>query len=195
MNMLRIKFINFCYLMRLFKDKSYHSFLNWYYGHVKHVDRIYKENETIYSHLYKLSNVMTPIIDNIILGNSVDASFYFRLEDSKIGTIINVTDTDTMVNGMTEISNYFTNDFTYYNIKIKDNNREQFTNDIFDNVCKFIDNQSKYINGQSCATTLNQFDVKKDRPNILIHCYMGSSRSATVTAAYMIYKYGYSVDR
>ena len=115
---------------------------------------------------------MTPIVDNLILGNSVDASFYSRLEDNNVGTIINVT---------TEIPNYFENYFNYYKIEIHDQNHETFTNEIFDDVCEFIEAQTKLTK-----------DTNKC--NILIHCYMGSSRSASVTAAYLIYKYGYSVD-
>ena len=171
MNTFKIKLINMCYLMRMFKDKTYQSVINWYYGDMKNVERIYKENETIYNHVCKLFLKMTPIIDNIILGNACDASFYSRLKDAKVGIIINVTK---------EIPNYFETDFKYYNIHLNDQNHENFTNDIFDKVNTFIEiykSQSEY-----------------DAYNILIHCYMGSSRSATVAAAYMIYKYGYSVE-
>ena len=42
------------------------SIINWYYGDMKNVERIYKENETIYNHISKLCTKMTPIIDNII---------------------------------------------------------------------------------------------------------------------------------
>ena len=35
----------------------------------------------------------------------------------------------------------------------------------------------------------------KNKDNrILVHCYMGSSRSATIVSAYMIKKYGYTVE-
>ena len=174
MNNLQIKFINLCYLLRMFKDKSYQSAINWYYGDTGNVERIYKENETIYSHISKLCTQMTPIIDNIILGNACDASFYSRLEDANISTIINVTK---------EIPNYFEKYFKYQKIKLNDQNKDKvkFTNEIFDQVNSFIESQQ----------TKNAKNIKH---NILIHCYMGSSRSATVTASYIIYKYGYTVD-
>ncbi len=157
------------YLMRMFKDKTYQSLINWYYGDMKNVERLYKENETIYNHVCKLFIKMTPIIDNLILGNACDASFYSRLNDANVGTIINVTK---------EIPNYFENEFTYLKIPLNDQNHERFTNEIFDRVNSFI---SLYTSSTKSK-------------NILIHCYMGSSRSATVVAAYMIKKYGFTVE-
>jgi predicted protein tyrosine phosphatase len=151
----------------MFKDKTYQTMLNWYYGDLKNVERIYKEKETIYNHFYKLSVPMTPIIDNLILGNACDASFYYRLEKANIGAIINVTK---------EIPNYFKGEFSYFNISLNDQNHDNFTNTQFKEVIEFIES------------------VPKEQ-NILIHCYMGSSRSATVIAAYMINKYGYSIDK
>lgn len=179
MNMLTIKLINFCYLMRMFKDKSYQSLLNWYYGGPKNIERIYKENETVYSCAAKLlCNSMTPIIDNIILGNARDASFLSYLEMAKVGAIIDVT---------TEIPNYFPNKFTYYTIKINDNNKEPFTIDMLESVCEFMDAYNMTNNKNTSTNNKKQ--------NIFVHCYMGSSRSATVVMAYMIYKYGYTVEQ
>ena len=169
MNRLKIKILNMCYLMRMFKDKTYQSVINWYYGDMKNVERLYKENETIYNHVCKLFIKMTPIIDNIILGNACDASFYSRLEDANVRSIINVTK---------EIPNYFENDFSYYKIRLNDQNHDNFTNKIFDDVCTHI------------AIITDRYPDK----NILIHCYMGSSRSASVVSAYMIKKYGYTVE-
>ena len=153
MNPLKIKVLNTYYLMRMLKDKTYQSVINWYYGDMKNVERIYKENETIYNHISKLCTKMTPIIDNIILGNACDASFYYHMKEANIGMIINVTK---------EIPNYFKKDFEYYKISLNDQNYENFTNEIFERVNTFI---SIY--------------TSKNKGNVLIHCYMGSSRSAT----------------
>lgn len=168
MNLITIKLLNTYYLMRMLKDKTYQSVVNWYYGDMKHVERIYKENETIYNHISKLCTKMTPIIDNIILGNACDASFYYHMKEANIGMIINVTK---------EIPNYFKKDFEYYKISLNDQNYENFTNEIFERVNAFI---SIY--------------TSKNKGNVLIHCYMGSSRSATIVSAYMIKKYGYTLD-
>lgn len=176
MNGFTVKFLNMCYLIRMFKDKSYQSAINWYYGDMKNVERLYKENETIYNHVCKLFVKMTPIVDNIILGNACDASFYSRLKDANVGTIINVTK---------EIPNYFDKEFEYHKIHLNDQNHENFSNHIFERVNAFISIQTDRIKNNS------EYD---NRRNILIHCYMGSSRSATIVAAYMIKKYGYTVE-
>lgn len=168
MNPFTIKLLNTYYLMRMFKDKTYQSVINWYYGDMKNVERIYKENETIYNHISKLCTKMTPIVDNIILGNACDASFYYHMKESNIGMIINVTK---------EIPNYFQKDFEYFKISLNDQNHEKFTNEIFERVNTYI---SLY--------------KRKKKGNILVHCYMGSSRSATIVSAYMIKTYGYTLD-
>ena len=168
MNPFTIKLLNTYYLMRMFKDKTYQSVINWYYGDMKNVERIYKENETIYNHISKLCTKMTPIVDNIILGNACDASFYYHMKDANIGMIVNVTK---------EIPNYFQKDFEYFKISLNDQNHEKFTNEIFERVNTYI---SLY--------------KRKNKKNILVHCYMGSSRSATIVSAYMIKTYGYTLD-
>ena len=71
---------------------------------------------------------MTHVIDNIYLGNACNASYYYKLKESDIKLIINVT---------TEIPNYFKNDFEYFNISINDYNSESFSNDVFNNVLDF----------------------------------------------------------
>lgn len=173
MNLITIKLLNTYYLMRMLKDKTYQSVVNWYYGDMKNVERIYKENETIYNHISKLCTKMTPIIDNIVLGNACDASFYYHMKNANIGMIVNVTK---------EIPNYFEKDFKYYKISLNDQNHEKFTNELFERVNTHI----------SIFTSHNKNKDKSNR--ILVHCYMGSSRSATIVSAYMIKKYGYTVD-
>ena len=78
--MIKSYIINLLYLFRMLKDKTKQSFLNWYIGKCKKVDRIFQKKETILEHLYKLSYKMTPIIDNIYLGNACDASYYYKLK-------------------------------------------------------------------------------------------------------------------
>ena len=99
------------------------------------------------------------IIDNIYLGNAYNAANYHLLEDINIKLIINVTK---------EIQNYFPENFEYYNIEILDSNNENFRNN-FNNV---VD----YIKKKNFA----------DNENILVHCYMGCSRSVAVILAYII---------
>ena len=117
---------------------------------------------------------MTPIIDNIYLGNACDASYFYRLKNNNITDIINVTE---------EIPNYFKNDFNYYNIKINDDNMNNFNNDIFEKVLNYI-----YKIQESNK-------AKNQKNNILIHCYMGSSRSATIVILYLMQKHNLTLEK
>ena len=176
MHTIKVKFINMCYFMRMLKDKTYQSVLNVFYGDFKNVERIYKENDTVYTHLVKLLNTpMTPIIDNIILGNSCNACAYYDLIDVDVGAIINVSK---------EFSNYFQDNFKYYNIRLNDQNKEAFSIQELKQAVSFITVMSE--------TELNEDGTPR---KILIHCYMGSSRSATIVSAYLISKYNYTVDQ
>lgn len=161
LNSFKINLLNFLYIIRMFKDKTYQSVINWYYKEHFNVDRIYNESGTVYNHFKKLSMSMTPIIDNIYLGNACDASFYYKLKNESIGLIINVTK---------EIPNYFEEDFEYYNIKINDINSENFTDKTFEDT----------------LTKIEEYQNIHPDKNILIHCYMGSSRSATIVLAYLM---------
>ena len=99
------------------------------------------------------------IIDNIYLGNGYNAANYDLLKKKDIKLVINITE---------ELSNYFTNEFDYLQIKILDNDNNFITPhlDIFFN-------------------KIDSFNKKKDG-NILIHCYMGSSRSVSFVIAYLM---------
>ncbi len=180
MSSIKVYILNLLYLFRMLKDKTKQSFLNWYVGKNTTVERIFDKNESAMNHLYKLSYNMTPIIDNIYLGNACDASYYYRLKKNNIKHIINVTE---------EIPNYFKNDFNYYTIKINDINQESFTNDIFRDTLQFIykiQEKNKQI----------ELNTGKHTPeNILIHCYMGSSRSATIVILYLIDKYKMTLEK
>lgn len=165
----KVNLLNFIYIVRMLKDKTYQSVINWYYKEHYNVERIYNEPETIYNHLKKLSTKMTPIIDNIYLGNACDASFYYKLKNANIGLIVNVTK---------EIPNYFEEEFDYYNIKIYDINTEYFKIETLQNTIDF----------------LQEYKTNNPDKNILIHCYMGSSRSATIVLAYLIIIHKYSLE-
>ena len=168
MGWLKIQILNFLYVFRMFKDKTIQSLINWIYSDVKKVDRVYDSEDGVINHIYKLTYNMTPIIDNLYLGNACDASYYYKLKNSNIKSIINVT---------TEIPNYFKKEFDYFNISINDYNSESFSKEMFNNVLDYIYEKQKNEDG-----------------NILVHCYMGSSRSATIIILYLIHKHNYTLE-
>jgi hypothetical protein len=103
----------------------------------------------------------TEMYPRLFLGSAYNASCYYTLKKNNIKYIINVS---------CEISNYYPNEIKYYRISIRDNNSESIKT-YFQNSRKIIDNFLKLNDG-----------------NILVHCYMGASRSATIVADFISYK-------
>jgi len=111
---------------------------------------------------YFFSNA-TDIVPSLFLGSSFNAYDIYFLRKKRINVIINVTD---------EITNFYETDdsFTYYRFPIRDNNLDEI-NTILNESYNVIDHHLK--NGDK----------------ILVHCYMGASRSASVVLYYMMKKY------
>jgi hypothetical protein len=103
----------------------------------------------------------THVIDNIYIGSAYNAANKNILNKYNIKYIINVTD---------DIRNYFPDDIVYVNYKLKDNNKES--------IIKYFKHSYKKI---------KEFQ-KRNNGNILIHCFMGASRSATILAYYVMLK-------
>ena len=176
---------NSCSYFRIFTIKSYDFFKKCITGTTTNtVERQIQLpiKKSIYNHILNIFLYPTNIIDNIYLGNGYNASNYSVIRDYKIKYIINVTK---------EIPNYYeynivsnnnlncipTNlDIKYFTIPIFDDDKEHIRLYI-SNVLEFIEEAQSNNDG-----------------NILIHCYMGSSRSASITLAYLIYKYNFTLN-
>lgn len=103
----------------------------------------------------------THIIDNIYLGSAFNAASYEVLKDFDIKVIFNIT---------REISNYYPEDFEYIRCDIYDNNKHS--------ILRYLKTIYNHILFHQHHTT----------GNILIHCYMGASRSASVVIYYLMKK-------
>ena len=134
----------------------------------------HKKSVQIFNAIMKAEN-SNIIVENLYLGNIIDAHNLSFLIDNNIGSIINCTEDE-------PFHQYFImNDEKYIlRLDIKDSkdeeNVEKFM-DIIDNGVEFI-NTHKNINKQ----------------NVFVHCYWGLMRSATVIAGYLIKYENYSVD-
>jgi protein-tyrosine phosphatase len=161
---------NVFYMSRMLKDKTISSIVDYYYNEYAQVERVYPHSSGLFLNLYNLTYQPTHIIDNIYLGNAYNASNYSDIIDNNFGLIINVTE---------EIPNYYSseNNIEYYNISIKDLNNYHITD--------FLSVAIKKI---------RQFNNENNKQNILIHCFMGSSRSATLLIAYLAKYHNYSID-
>lgn len=104
----------------------------------------------------------TEIIDNIYVGSAFNAANYGQLDRRNIGLIINVT---------REISSYYPDYFVYRQYPIYDDNKESIM-PYFDQV--YTDIVDYKSNPDNCGK------------GVLIHCYMGASRSVTVLLYYLI---------
>lgn len=149
----------------MLKDKSYHYFRD---GTSDKTMRMFEtKSRGILGTLYDLTTEATHIIDNIYLGNSVNAREYYSLKKLNIGLIVNITD---------EIPNYFEGSFKYINVSIKDING------------------SKILNHLTPVTEeINEFVKEYPDKKVLIHCFMGASRSASLLIAYLMRYHDFSL--
>lgn len=103
---------------------------------------------------------MSEIIPGLFLGGEEAASDKTKLKEMDVTTILNITD---------HIPFHYESDFTYHRIPITDNlniNIRQY----FERTCEIIDN------------------IIENKQKILVHCYAGISRSATIVIAYIMKK-------
>lgn len=129
--------------------------------------RITPNNRGLLGSLYDLTYPSTEIVPNLYLGNSCNARDYYDLEKKNVGLIVNSSPC---------ISNYFPDCFEYYNVDVKDISGA----DILSHLDKTV-------------TKMNDFLTKNKDKGIFVHCFMGSSRSATIVIAYLIKYQNYRV--
>jgi hypothetical protein len=108
----------------------------------------------------QLTSDPTLIDDRIYLGNAFNARNYYSLKNYNIGLIVNCTK---------EIPDNFGNEFEYINIPL---------NDIL------IENVSVHL--EKCIDDIHNYLHNNPKKNVLVHCFMGASRSATFVIAYLI---------
>ena len=165
------------YFSRMLKDKVFYIYSEYFLNEetdvIDNVERleVIETNEGFYNIFKNLFIEPTKMVDNIYLGNAYNASNFNQLDEFNITTIINVTN---------EIPNYFEEleEFSYLKIPIDDTNSNTLLS-FFDKINEYIKNNER----------------EKTKTNILIHCYMGSSRSATVIIAYLVKKYNFSLQQ
>lgn len=181
---------------------------------VVHTERLYTvpTRKRITNHITNLFLEPTHIIDNIYLGNAYNASNYATISKYNIAYIVNVSK---------EIKNYYEQENKSGDFYDDINNVEIKNVPIRAISMPFDTSISIYGGGGGCGgsgnikylrvpiyddCTYHITDYIKEAMefidnacnnndgNILIHCYMGSSRSASIVLAYLIYKYNYSLS-
>lgn len=154
---------NYAYtISKVLKDKCYYSLFN--FDLFTPVDRIYP-SEGYYGSFYTILLDADKITNNIYLGSAYNAADYEWLCANKIDIIVNVTEC---------ISNYYENEFKYYNYSATD-----------------LNNSS--LNG--FYQKFHRLVVNNPTKNILVHCYMGKSRSASLVLYYLMKEYNWNLER
>jgi protein-tyrosine phosphatase len=120
---------------------------------------------TQYSYFYSEAD---EIIEHLYLGSSFNAYSLTDIKNKNINVILNITE---------EIDNFYEYDksITYYRFSIKDNNEDDIS-EILEKSYEIIDEH--ITNGN----------------NILVHCYMGASRSASVIIYYLMKKFNWNYE-
>lgn len=131
-------------------------------GETNKIERMYPKNGLINDYLIFFGDP-TLIYPNLYLGSAYNSASYKLLKRLNIKYIVNVS---------SEITNYFPDDFVYYRINIRDDNTESI---------------QKYFNDS--YVHIDRF-LEENNGAVLIHCYMGASRSATIVANYVSTKSG-----
>jgi Dual specificity phosphatase, catalytic domain len=113
-----------------------------------------------YSEYSTFFSYPTLIVDNIFLGSAFNAASYDTLKDLKIKVIMNAT---------SEISDYYPDDdFIYLRYKLYDNNKHS--------IKRYLEKAYNDI----------KYHQQNTKDNILIHCFMGASRSASIVIYYLM---------
>ncbi len=125
----------------------------------QNVQRIFPKKSFLEQYMYFYSEP-TEILPNLYLGSAFNAYDLDFLQKNQITVILNITK---------EISNYYEQDpqFLYYKFPILDNDLDDIT-PILLNSYKLLDYH------------LSQGD------KVLVHCYMGASRSASVIIYFLM---------
>ena len=119
--------------------------------------------KSIFEDYFHFCKYPTEVYPNLYLGSAYNAACYYTLSELGIKYVVNVS---------LEISNYYSNDMTYYRIPIRDDNSEsmqKYFKESFDKIDGFL---------------------AEDKGKVLVHCYMGASRSATIIANFISTKTG-----
>ena len=145
-------------------DKGSGYVLNNELREFKKTQRVYGDNKGIVGSIYDLTYDASLITDNIYLGNAYNARDYYKLKEHNIGLIINCTK---------DIPNYFEGeeDIEYERVDVQDVNGA--------NILPYI---------KKVVPIIEKYIEKNPEKNILVHCFMGSSRSASIVIGYLMKK-------
>ena len=155
--------------LRIIKDKSTEAIKTYTSNEKTTIERLFPKKNLfghISDHVVFFSEP-TLVYPNLYLGSVYNAVLWQTLIKNNIKYIINVSN---------EITNWYPEHIEYYQIPIKDNNNESmqpYFEESFNKIEEFLG---------------------KNNGNVLVHCYFGASRSATIIIEYLRRKTGKSIN-
>jgi protein-tyrosine phosphatase len=161
-----LSYINLLALYKVSCDRIYDLYQNFTKVYLTTTQRLFPKVSFLTAYATFFSEP-THIVDNIYLGSAFNAANIDQLKKINIGLIINVTP---------DISNHYTRDFTYKQYSIQD--------DGIDKITPYFEDSYEIILGQN----------KILYQPILIHCFMGASRSVSICAYYLMKTKNYTPE-
>ena len=147
-------------MSQIFFDKGSYYISNKELDDYIKTERVFGANSKGLACMYDLTYKPDFIIKQLLLGNAYNARNFYALEKDNVGLIINCSK---------DIPNYFEDELKYLRVNVEDK--------LDQCIYKYLD---------STITTMHKYLTDNPNKNILVHCFMGSSRSATVIIAYLI---------
>uniref|UniRef100_A0A6C0B3H3 Dual specificity phosphatase catalytic domain n=1 Tax=viral metagenome TaxID=1070528 RepID=A0A6C0B3H3_9ZZZZ len=147
-------------MSQIFFDKGSYYISNKELDDYIKTKRVFGSNSKGLACMYDLTYKPDFIIKQLLLGNAYNARNFYALEKDRIGLIINCSK---------DIPNYFEDEIEYLRVNVEDK--------LDQCIYKYLD---------TTITAMHEYLTDNPNKNILVHCFMGSSRSATVIIAYLI---------
>ena len=163
--------------LRILPRKTAMAIMNYCYGIIPAPAirmEILPLNKRVWNHVHNLYIEPTEIVRGLFLGNAFNASNYSTLTTLGIMRIMNIS---------MDIPNFFESSIEYLNIPIQDDNNHHILPWI-PKIITFLDLHY----GQDSNISPCELEP------LMVHCYMGSSRSASVVCIILMHIYGYTKD-
>jgi hypothetical protein len=146
----------------------------------------HKKSVQIFNAIMKAEN-SNIIVENLYLGNIIDAHNLSFLIDNNIGAIINCTENE-------PFHQYFIINDDVNDLKINNTQNEKYILRLDIKDSKDEENVEKFMNIIDNGVEFINTHKNLNNKTVFVHCYWGLMRSATVIAGYLIKYENYSID-
>ena len=157
---------NLSALYRVGCDRIYDLYQNFSKYYIKTTPRLFPKVSFLSAYGAFFSEP-THIVDNIYLGSAFNATNQIQLKKLNIDLILNITP---------DISNHYPTNFTYVQCPVQDNGLDKISPHFETTYDTIISHNNEFTQ------------------NILVHCFMGASRSVSIIVYYLMKNKSYTLD-